>query len=126
MQWVDPDDDRDQEILAEGLHAFNLVVGPRVGDYVIFADGVIRRLIYDWGDRVQGTDNGSFHLSRSGRINASGRCYVDTPKGNLSPTGDTMPGKVWFFHHDIPGAGRGVDAYADMRVFRSSDNAPTS
>jgi hypothetical protein len=61
-------DARDTEILAQRIYAFEQVTGPRVGDYVRFADDVTRRISYIWRDEhdqafnVQTSDGGSFYL----------------------------------------------------------------
>lgn len=116
-------DARDADILAARLTLLNAVPGPRVGDYVEFADGATRRISYNWGDGLQTSDGGSFYLGE-GFASFSGSLYGCVPPESLTRTDETRPGRVWFFHHGYSGAGMGVDSEPLFRVYRCSLPAP--
>jgi hypothetical protein len=123
-------DARDTEILADRTHAFEQVAGPRVGDYVRFADDVTRRISYIWRDEhdqafnVQTSKGGSFHLSRFGYVSFSGSLHNGVAPETLSDTGRRMLGSVWFFHHDQRMAHNGLDTEIPFRIYRCSEVAP--
>jgi len=112
-------DEKDQRILAGRVAALDEVEGPRVGDFVRFADGVVRRVSYHWGDTVQTSDGGSYYLG-NGWVSMSGSLYPGVPVGLLTLTDETRDGSVWFFHHDWAKAHNGVHASIPFRVFSCS------
>jgi hypothetical protein len=122
-------DARDTEILAQRIYAFEQVTGPRVGDYVRFADDVTRRISYIWRDEhdqafnVQTSDGGSFYLG-NGYVSFSGGLYDGVEPSSLSGGDRKMLGSVWFFHHDQHMAHNGVDAEIPFRLYRCSEVAP--
>jgi hypothetical protein len=122
-------DDRDIAIIHRRLDAFDERTGPRVGDYVRFADGVLRRISYHWTDGTgwdggcQSSDGGSFHLNDGG-CSFSGSLYSTVPTESLTLTDERRDGRAWIFHHDLPKAHNGVDFIAECRVYESSANAP--
>jgi hypothetical protein len=81
-------DDRDKAILAARVAAFDPTEGPRVGDYVCFADGVTRRISYVWPDDIQTSDDGSFYLGK-GYMSFSGVLYTHMPTETLTLTKGT-------------------------------------
>ena len=115
-------DERDRAILAERVADLQTIEGPRVGDFVIFADGVERRISHHWGDSVQTSDGGSWYLG-DGYCNFSGSLHPGVPVDSLTSTGETKPGAVWFFHHDSWRAHNGVQASAPFRVFSCSEES---
>ena len=111
-----PLDPRDAAILDRSIRAFNAQGSvPRQGDYVVFADGVTRR-VSDTTFGVQTSDGGSWYFE-AGICSFSGGLYSGVPRESLTLTSETRDGSVWFFHHGIPGGGRGVDAVAPFRVY---------
>jgi hypothetical protein len=116
-------DARDQEILAGRVEKLNEQEGVRVGDYVLFADVVLRRVSYDWGDSVQTSDGGSYYLG-NGYVSMSGSLYTSVPKESLHLTEEVLEGDVWFFHHDWRTAHNGISALVKFRVFTCSLPAP--
>jgi hypothetical protein len=116
-------DDRDAEILREREAAFNRVEGPRVGDFLRIADGVLR-FTHDWGDSIQTTvrakhpcyGDASFYLS-DGYASFSGSLDSAIDKKTLRDTGETMLGSFWFFHHNFAEAENGVRCTMMCRVF---------
>lgn len=131
MITTDALDERDRQIIWERRHSIELTEGPRVGDWVDFADGITRRVSHvygeDWGDMagVQTSDGGSFYLG-SGYVSFSGSLYVSVGMGTLSDTGEVRPGSAWIFHHDWHTAHNGVDVTIPFRVYRCTENAPRS
>lgn len=135
-------DERDAEILG-GLRAAWLGIdGPRVGDYVRFADtpagtGRLHRFSADhrWSvedvaehpglvDGLQTSPGGSFHLGPSGHMSMSGSLDRTVPRATITDTGETRLGSAWFFHHDRAGAHRGVDVRVPCRIYATTETAP--
>jgi hypothetical protein len=122
---------KNAEILAERIAAYDKIEGPRVGDYLDFAEpqrsryegrtASSFRIAHDWGDRVQpaccGGDTGSFYFS-VGSMSYSGGLTPPIPTSRLEATGLHRSGCLWFFSENITGAGRGVHFSAQFRVFR--------
>jgi len=109
-------DTRDAAILAERVTTLDKQTGPRVGDYVRFADGTVRRISYDWGDSLQTSAGGSYYLG-NGYVSMSGSLYSGVPAETLTDTGERKDGRVWFFHHDYHTAGGGIDVVTSFRVY---------
>lgn len=122
-------DARDTEILAGRIRAFEQVAGPRVGDYVRFADDVTRRIAYMWRDEddrpfsAQTADDGSFYLGQS-YVSFSGGLNQGVEPTTLTDTGRRVLGSVWFFHHDQRMAHNGVDTEIPFRLYQCSEVAP--
>jgi hypothetical protein len=123
-------DDRNQQILAERKFQWNLrddaLHGPRVGDHVIHADGSEGRFTHDWDDDIQTSgrsqySNGTFYLNRDGYASYSGGLDPAIPKNTLEFIG-IRDGTFWFFDHDRPGAGRGINVWMPCRVYREQAN----
>src|SRR5215475_5207388 len=126
-------DTLDAEILAQRQELFNAIEGPRVGDFLLTADGYLR-FTHDWGDAIQTTvhpghpcnSDASFYLSKNGHVSFSGSLDPSIDKSNLIETEEKQEGCFWFFHHDFWGAGRGVNFRISCRVFKLIDrNEPT-
>jgi hypothetical protein len=116
-------DDRDAALLAERQARFDQQSGPRVGDIVLMRDGSMRRFTHDWGDGLQTTTPqfgaGSFYFG-TGHMDYSGALDPTIPKAGLIDTGEQREARVWFFHHNFPGAARAVHTTARVRVFRQA------
>lgn len=110
-------DEIDRGIVADRMAAFDSRPGPRVGDYVRFADGVVHRFSHDHGYSLQTSTGGSFHLLASGGMNFSGSLYPGVSRDTLTDTGETAPGRAWIFHHDWWKAHNAVDIAVPVRVF---------
>lgn len=113
-------DERDAALLAERQAEWDKRTGPRVGDFVRMLDGTLRRFAYDWGVSLQTTCKGydaSFYFFGSG-MSFSGSLAPSIPRASIEDTGETMEGAAWFFHHNQPGAGRGVRFLVKCRVWR--------
>lgn len=117
-------------ILAERMAAYDTIEGPRVGDFVRFADGALARIAYLWPDDFQPTCErfgaASFYLGghmRDGRgayVSHSGSLDPGVPRHTLTPTAELLDGSVWIFDQDIAGAHRDVRVTAPFRVFTCS------
>lgn len=125
-------DERDRQIMRERRDSIELIEGPRVGDYVEFADGITRRVSHvwsteDWGDTagVQTSDGGSFYLG-NGYVSFSGSLCTLVRMGTLTLTNERRPGRAWFFHHDWAMRDNGVDVTIPFRVYRCTESAPRS
>jgi hypothetical protein len=118
-------DDRDKAILAARVAAFDSTEGPRVGDYVRFADGVTRRISWVWPDDIQTSDGGSFYLGE-GYMSFSGALYTSVPTETLTLTKETGDASAWFFHHDDWKAHNDVHVRVSVRAWISSAIAPKS
>jgi hypothetical protein len=122
-------DDRDATILAERIAMYDEIPGPRVGDFVTFADGVTRRISYIWRDEhdvpfsAQTSDGGSYHLG-NGYVSMSGGLYAGVKPETLTLTDQQRDGRVWFFHHDHWTAHNDIHVTMPFRVFSCSAHAP--
>ena len=120
-------DERDEQQVADIMRELDKIDRPRVGDYVRFSCGTLRRISYHWTDGAawdggyQTSDGGSWHLGRYG-ASFSGGLYPCVPADSLALTGETMAGSCWIFHHNTPRAHNGVDFEPDWRVY-SCDRA---
>lgn len=118
-----PLDPRDRRILDARKASLDGQPGPRVGDYVVFSDGVTRRISYNWGDAVQTSDGGSWYLG-DGYCSFSGSLYSSVPIASLTQLPEERDGSAWFFHHDYPAAHNGVDVEIPFRVYSCTEIAP--
>lgn len=122
-------DHRDAEILKERVARLNTREGARVGDFVRFPDGTVRRFSYIW-DFEDGSDlslqtagGGSFYLGECG-VSFSGSLYQGIPGKSLTLTNEKRNGDVWFFHHGFAGADCGVSAVVEFRVYETNADVP--
>ncbi len=100
----------------------------RCGDYVEFADGVVRRVshVHRWEgeeELVQTSGGGSWYLG-DGYASFSGSLYPSVGASTLTRTDERREGLVWFFHHDWHEAHNGVSVTVPFRVYRCSVVAP--
>lgn len=133
-------DARDLAMMDRRAAALNLIPGPRVGDFIDYADGIVRRMAHvwpaDWHDdgiaRVQVTDGGSFYLGGAeekhselhdgeGYVSYSGSLFPGIKADTLKLAG-SRNGRIWIFHHEQWGAGMGVDGEIAFRVYDCSLN----
>lgn len=111
-------DERDSAIAAQTLAAWNARAGkPRVGDFVRMPNGFVQRCAHGWDDGMQTCDGGSFSISRDGFASMSGSLHGIQLWEYYQPTAETRMGRFWFFSHNLPGAGRGVDVWLPCAVF---------
>jgi hypothetical protein len=112
-------DDQDLRILAGLAADFDSEPGPRHGDLIVMRNGETRRIAHAWNDFIQPTlwaESGSWYLGR--RPSFSGGLDGSIPRElfRLSENSPT-PKNFWFFHHDLPGAGRGITVSVPVRVW---------
>jgi flavin-dependent dehydrogenase len=123
-------DERDEQHIARSVEALNKARQesdePLDGDFVVFADGVRRRVseVLPGGYGVQTSNAGSWYLSELGVSFTNGSLYLPVPKESLTLTDETCDGQVWFFHHNYTDAGNGVNTAISFRVYRCSEPAP--
>jgi hypothetical protein len=122
-------DERDRAIIDARAESLATVQGPRVGDWVEFADGITRRVSHVWDfdddalSGVQTSNGGSFYLGE-GFVSFSGNLYQSVRPSTLTRTEETRLGRVWIFHHDWAEAHNGVDTSILFRVYKSTAKAP--
>ena len=122
-------DDRDRVIIARNHAALDRRPGPRVGDWVDFADGKQYRISYIWDfedgtvREIQTSRGGSWHLG-SGYVSFSGGLLLSVKESTLAATEETRSADIWIFHHDLAGAHRAVYMDIPFRVFTCSRAAP--
>jgi hypothetical protein len=121
-------DERDAIILARKQIAFDTSVGPRSGDVVEFANGIVRRVSHIWPDEadpdLQTSDGGSWYLG-DGYMSFSGTLHRSVRASTLTDTGETREMPAWFFHHDFHQAHSGVEVMVRVRVYRCNVEAPS-
>jgi hypothetical protein len=118
-------DAKDAEILANRERLYNLIPGPRVGDFLEIAEDVMLRFTHDWGESIQTTvwpkhpchGDASFYLS-DGYVSFSGSLDRAIDKGELEDTGRKLEAAFWFFHHNHAGADCGVYCKMPVRVWK--------
>jgi hypothetical protein len=114
-------DTRDLTILSQRAGAYAAQSGPRIGDYVDFADGVTRQISHIWDllpvPSIQTSDGGSFYLG-DGYCSFSGGLHPGIPADTLNLTEETREGQVWFFHHNYTTAHNGIDVVIPFCVYR--------
>ncbi|WP_234265119.1 hypothetical protein [Hydrogenophaga sp. NFH-34] len=112
-------DERDQALAKVIKAAWLDRPGMRVGDFVHWPNGEVRRCSYDWGDGMQTSkiDKGSFYIGRDAGVSFSGGLQPANPMEFFKPTDEIMDGRFWFFSHGRPGAGRGKDVTLPCRVY---------
>ena len=136
-------DDRDGAIVNERITAYAKRTGPRVGDYITFANDVERRISHvwdaDWNEdgiaSYQTSDSGSYHMGNGGfgawesgergtYVSFSGALHHSVKGTTLRRAPGVKDAWVWIFHHDLAGAGCAVHATIPARMYRSTDRAP--
>lgn len=115
-------DQRDQEILDEAQagrrRLDSLTSLPREGDVILYPDGTTRRVAYSWHDAAQPSIGcGSVYMGPSGGMSFSGSLDRAIPNAQLVLDGEAAA-SVWFFHHGVSGAHRGVNATVLVRRWR--------
>lgn len=92
------------------------------GDFVVSANGEVRRVAHDWGDFVQlssgGRFGGSFYLGERGYVSYSGALDPGIPASRFEATDDLMEGDCWFFSRDFATAHNAYRTKARFRVWR--------
>ena len=113
-------DERDKELARKRLAAWNKRrrSGPRVGDFITMPDGSLQRFSYNWGDTIQTSEGGSYHIFENGNVSMSGSRNPGVQKDHVENTGKTRMGDFWFFHHDWPEAHHGVGLDLPCRIYR--------
>ena len=116
-----PLDDKDAAILAARIERWEARTGPRVGDFCIWPGGWLERFSYHWDTEkglLQTARGGSFHISRDGYASFSGGLEPPVMIERLRELPEQRPGAFWFFSHDIPRGGGGVEVFMPCRVYR--------
>ena len=117
-------DPRDKELRARREAKVGLRDHPQVGDFVIFADGIERRISHVWwNEEYQTSAGGSFYLGEHG-ASFSGTLYRSVPRKSLTRVEGRRAGSVWFFHHTWHTAGGGVQAEIMFAVWNCDRKAP--
>ena len=123
-------DERDVTIIQACEFKFNEDKGLRQGDYVIFADDVVRRISYIWPESagvpkgIQTSDiNSSYYLGDGYVSMGNGSLYPPVSSKTLTLTDQTRYGPVWIFHHGYRAAHNGVSSIIRFRVYSCSEDA---
>ena len=98
--------------------AFDARPGLRVGDFVLWPNGEVRRCSHDWDETMQTSKTGSFYMGESGFASFSGGLQPAQLKEFFKPTEEVMYGEFWCFSEGIVGAGRAWYFTLPCRVFR--------
>lgn len=104
-------------LLAARESAFNAIEGARVGDFAIFPDGHAERFSHHWGDGLQTSTGGSWHIGKD-FVSFSGGLNPTVKLDRLQATDELRPGTFWFFDGDWPRAHAAVHVEIDCRVYR--------
>lgn len=123
-------DARDEEIKKQCVKLLDAKPGVRVGDFVRFSCGTLRRVSYIWDwegaedPSVQTSCEGGGYYLAFGYVSFSGSLYRSVPRSSLTLTEEKRDGRVWFFHHDFAQAHNGVETTVPFRVFTCNLPAP--
>jgi hypothetical protein len=118
-------DDTDRDIIMRRAHKYDTEsdpTKPRIGDYVVFSDGMLHRVSHIWDDGVQTSRGGSFHLG-DGYISFSGGLEPSIPFSDLELTDEKRLGQIWIEHHGWLQKDSAVYDEIPFRVYRA--NRPT-
>ena len=115
-------DKQDQDILARRVATLNKDASPRVGDWVKFSDGIMRRISHIRSHDIQTSDRGRYYLGDGCVMFMSGDLFHAISTDSLALADEVRPGSVWFFHHDYPREGNSVDVTIPFRVYACSNN----
>lgn len=125
-------DEKNQAILEHKRDLYmEVATDLSVGHWVRFQCGTMRRVSYIW-DWPSNEDPPSIQTSKGGRYYLHNG-YMTLSVGGLSrglpreifhPTDEILLGWCWFFSHNFPGAGRGIDVKVPCRVWECSEPAP--
>lgn len=119
-------DEQDDQLLVERVKFRENFKGPRVGDFIDFADVVTHRFSHDHGKKwgIQTSPiGGSFYMTPGGYLSYSGGLQPAIKHDQLVDTGELRLGTVWFFHHDRARASSAVKANIPCRVFTTTANS---
>lgn len=123
-------DERDNVLRRKYAAALDEIKTLRVGDFVRFACGTIRRISHIWSwdglpaESVQTSCDGyGFHLG-NGYVSFSGTLFRGVHESTLTLTNELRVGRVWIWHHGMPGAGCGVETTIPFRVYTCTETAP--
>lgn len=120
-------DEQDQQILKRREKQFLENKELKVGDFIRFGDGTLRRVAYVWSaEEVQTADPAcALYLGEGGYQEFSGTLYHSTPKGTQFTRTDTsMQGSVWIFHHHQVEAHHGVYSQCYCPIWETDSPAP--
>ena len=115
-------DDQDWQLLTKRVETWDSRQGPRVGDFIEFADGITHRFSHDHGEEwgIQTSPiGGSFYMG-DGYLSYSGGLEPSIKHDQIEATDEQRLGAVWFFHHDYHRSSNGVNAWVPCRVFKTS------
>lgn len=113
-------DQVNQNLVAQRIQAREQIVGPRLGDYLLFPTGELERLGTKMGKGYQTTPSGSFFLWSDGDAQCSGSYHPIVDAATLELTSVRLRGAFWFFDHDEVGPDRGVTFKIPCQVFTTS------
>lgn len=114
-------DARDAELREQGLAIWNDILGPRIGDYVQFPGGDLARISLITAEHFQVAEprfGASYYWAWWYCSFSGGHRAALYQQAFLQDTGDIRDGNVWVFHHDHPGAHRGVGCVIPCRIYR--------
>jgi hypothetical protein len=105
------------------------IAGPRIGDFIFMKDGSIQRFSHDWGDSIQTSNAGSFHLSSDGLVSFSGGLNEAIPKSSIKETyydwadhscAKGLTGEFWVCYNNRLVHGSKVNVNLECRVYRQN------
>ena len=114
-------DARDAELHAQGLAIWTTIEGPRVGDFVQLPCGTVARISLLTGHQFQISEprfGASYYWAWWYCSYSGGHKPILFDRTGLEFTGGMQAGDAWVFHHDQPGANRGVSCSIPCRVYR--------
>lgn len=114
-------DDCDEQLRTQGLSIWNDILEPRIGDYVEIPCGTLHRISLFTKESFQVAEprfGASYYWAWWYCSFSGGHKPVLYRRQLLIDTGSIRDGNVWVFHHDQPGAHRGVSCDIPCRIYR--------
>ncbi len=136
---IRPTPEVNQEILENRMAKVHKHVGPTIGDWVLFNEGIARRISHiwhydekgeskpayeDWGIQTSQPGYYGWYLG-NGYISFSGSLYMAVKGKWLTLTEELRPAWVWFFSRDHHTAHNGVYFKANFKVWDANIDAPS-
>lgn len=119
---------KDLDHLLACLKGREAINGPRIGDFVIVPWSIQpMRFSHDWGDKIQISKGGSFHLNASGGVSFSGELEPSIDKEYLKQAwgdGAMQAGRFWIWKEGRSGPSRGVDVFVNCRTYYYTGDKP--
>ena len=116
---------KDLTIIKTRSKAFDLVEGPRIGDFIQLPDKTYTQVTHVWYETVQTGGPGSKYLG-NGYISRSGGLDPGLKISDLAPTDKTKKCSIWIFQGNHAEGHNGINYKIPFRVYKTKKGADLS